>query len=85
MLNLSELKPGELHVDLGCGDGRFVLEAIKRGAKSYGVEIDRELAEKVVEYYGINVRTGDVFDADVSQVDVVTFWFEEPTASRLLG
>jgi len=33
------LKPGQKFYDLGCGDGRFLIEAEKRGAKSIGFEI----------------------------------------------
>ncbi|OGY43977.1 MAG: hypothetical protein A2731_02510 [Candidatus Buchananbacteria bacterium RIFCSPHIGHO2_01_FULL_39_8] len=34
-----DLKPGQVFYDLGCGDGRFLLEAEKRGAKAIGFEI----------------------------------------------
>lgn len=33
------LKPGQKFYDLGCGDGRFLIEAEKRGAKAIGFEI----------------------------------------------
>lgn len=84
MLALSGLKAGEAHLDLGAGDGRFVLAALERGARSYGVEIDAELARKVREHYGIEIQTGDVFDADMSQLDVVTFWFQAPGTEALV-
>ena len=31
-------------IDVGCGDGRFLLEAAKRGAHAVGLEIDAERA-----------------------------------------
>jgi len=34
-----ELKPGQKFYDLGCGDGRFLIEAEKRGAQAIGFEI----------------------------------------------
>lgn len=34
-----DLKPGEIFYDLGCGDGRFLIEAQKRGAKATGFEV----------------------------------------------
>ena len=33
------LKPGQVFYDLGCGEGRFLIEAEKRGAKATGFEI----------------------------------------------
>lgn len=33
------LKPGQTFYDLGCGDGRFLIEAEKRGAQAIGFEI----------------------------------------------
>ncbi|MFA6215576.1 MAG: methyltransferase domain-containing protein [Patescibacteria group bacterium] len=33
------LKPGQIFYDLGCGDGRFLIEAEKHGAKVFGFEI----------------------------------------------
>lgn len=73
MLDLAELKPGERHVELGAGDGRFVEAAVRRGALSIGYEIDPDLAADCRER-GLNVVCGDMFKADVSRADVVTFW-----------
>ena len=39
IIDLLELKPGQIFYDLGCGDGRFLIEAEKRGAKAKGFEI----------------------------------------------
>ena len=41
LLYLSEIQPGEKLVDLGCGDGRFVVAAARDfGARATGFEID---------------------------------------------
>ncbi len=37
--------PGERFVDLGCGDGRVLVAAARRGAVVRGLEIDEQLAE----------------------------------------
>lgn len=34
-----DLKPGQIFYDLGCGEGRFLIEAEKHGAKAIGFEI----------------------------------------------
>lgn len=85
MLDLSALKRGETHLELGAGDGKFVVEASKRGAKSTGYEIDAVLAKKAQDA-GINVVLADCFNVDVSRADVVTFWFTvEPGTSLLMA
>ncbi len=40
MLDFAEVRPGEVLVDLGSGDGRIVLAAAKRGANARGIELD---------------------------------------------
>jgi SAM-dependent methyltransferase len=44
MLELAALRPGDVVADLGCGDGRLVIEALRRGAaRGLCVDIDPEL------------------------------------------
>jgi SAM-dependent methyltransferase len=40
IINQLNLKPGQVFYDLGCGDGRFLIEAAKRGAKAIGFDVD---------------------------------------------
>ncbi len=37
---LAELKPGQLILELGCGDGKMLIYAAKKGVKSIGYEIN---------------------------------------------
>lgn len=39
VIDLLELKPGQKFYELGCGDGRFVIEATRQGAAAVGFEI----------------------------------------------
>jgi len=39
-LDLLDLKPGQTLLELGCGDGRMLAEAAKRGINSVGYEIN---------------------------------------------
>jgi 16S rRNA A1518/A1519 N6-dimethyltransferase RsmA/KsgA/DIM1 with predicted DNA glycosylase/AP lyase activity len=43
-LTLSGLEPGDTLIELGCGDGRVVLAAAKRGIKVIGYELNPFLA-----------------------------------------
>jgi SAM-dependent methyltransferase len=40
MMRLADLKPNDLVIDLGSGDGLFVIGAARRGAKAIGYEIN---------------------------------------------
>ena len=43
MLELANVKPGDVVYDLGCGDGRVVIAAAKHyGARAVGIDIDPE-------------------------------------------
>jgi SAM-dependent methyltransferase len=79
MLDLARLTPHDRLVDLGSGDGVFVIAAARRGAHAWGVEYDAKLVEyskrKAVEA-GVAARTkfvrGDIFKTDFSDATVVT-------------
>ncbi|HEU4748269.1 MAG TPA: methyltransferase domain-containing protein, partial [Gemmatimonadaceae bacterium] len=43
MLDMANLSRNDIHFDLGSGDGRTVITAAKRGAKSTGVEYNPEM------------------------------------------
>ncbi len=40
MIELADIKPGELACDLGCGDGRLVIALAQAGAVAHGYEIN---------------------------------------------
>src|SRR5258708_28540678 len=49
MLRMADVKPGDFVIDLGSGDGRIVIEAAKRGARSLGVDLDPNLVTAATE------------------------------------
>ncbi len=79
MLQLAELKPGEVLFDLGAGDGRTLIMAAKTfGARAVGVELRDDLAKKALSAINengladrITVVNGDMFKVDLSAADVV--------------
>lgn len=82
MLEMAEVRPGELVVDLGSGDGRIPIAAARdRGAIGWGVEIDRTLVERSRELAReagvadkVHFTHADLFDTDFSEADVVALY-----------
>lgn len=81
MVDLAEPKEGQILIDLGCGDGRILVEAASNYECSViGVESNPILAsyaynrllEKGIKNFRI-VR-GDLFEFDVSPADVITLY-----------
>ena len=81
-LELGELKAGELHYDLGSGDGRVVIMAAQKfHARSIGYEIDDDLYKKSmarIKELGLEklatIVKDDLMKADFSKPDVVTVY-----------
>jgi len=76
MLNDAGLKKGELFIELGCGDGRLVFAAVKRGAQAVGYEINPLLwliaSIKNMRYYPrAKIKLGNFWTRDISKADVV--------------
>jgi len=79
MLNLAELRAGEVFFDLGCGDGRTVIMAAKDfGARAVGVELREDLVKKALGTIyeqslqnRITIVNGDMFNVDLTSADVV--------------
>jgi len=92
MIALADPKPGETVIDLGAGDGRLVIRSAKErpGVKGIGVDLDAKLvgdAIAIAAAEGVADRTRflqqNVFDADLSKVDVIYMWLF-PELIRLL-
>src|SRR5205814_5125299 len=79
MLELAAVHPGDVVYDLGCGDGRIVIEAARRyGARGVCVDIDaRRIAEARDNAAAagildrIRFREQDAMKADLSDATVV--------------
>jgi SAM-dependent methyltransferase len=79
MLRLADIQAGELVYDLGCGDGRVVIAAVReRGARGVCVDIDpRRIAEARdnAALAGVADRirflTEDLFRTEIGDADVV--------------
>ncbi|MEM1553473.1 MAG: class I SAM-dependent methyltransferase [Thermoproteota archaeon] len=83
MLEIAKVTPDDVVYDLGCGDGRLLITAIKKfGArKAVGYEIRKDLYEDLIrkiEREGLSSRiivyNEDLLNADLSEATVVTLF-----------
>ena len=81
MLDMAKLTPNDIHMDLGFGDGRTVITAAKRGARSTGIEYNPEMVElskaNAVKS-GVTDKAAfvkaDLFETDFSKATVITLF-----------
>lgn len=91
MLQVANLKSGETLYDLGCGDGRIVVEAARGfGAKAVGIELSEPLvrmAKQKVHSMGLMDRVqivqGDIMGVDISPAQVVALYLMTEANSQL--
>jgi 23S rRNA G2445 N2-methylase RlmL len=91
LLRFADAHDGSLVVDLGCGDGRFLVEAAAMGCRARGVESDPQLVARSrtsVASAGVEdlveVVHGDATTADLSDADIVVMFLPVTTLRDLL-
>jgi SAM-dependent methyltransferase len=81
MLDLAKVGRNDVVYDLGCGDGRIVISAARRGARATGVDLNpvrlaeaRANAKQAGVTARVTFKEGDLYQADVSPATVVTLY-----------
>lgn len=89
MLKVANPTHNDVLWDLGCGDGRVLIEAVKTyGCKAYGIEIDKNVAvyaQKRVREANVNA-TVYLGDATKSKIDgtIVTMYLYPDTMAKIV-
>lgn len=74
ILDSIKFKPNETLLELGSGDARITVAAVKRGINSTGYELDPELVRKtqeVIKSLPARIIEGDFMDISWSDYDVI--------------
>jgi SAM-dependent methyltransferase len=81
MLDLAQVRPDDLLMDLGSGDGRTVITAAKRGTRAMGIEYNPdmvELSRRNAKEAGVTelatFTQADLFATDFSKASVITMF-----------
>jgi SAM-dependent methyltransferase len=81
MLDMAKVTPQDYVIDLGSGDGRTVITAVKRGARALGIEYNPdmvELSKRNAAKAGIGEKAkfvkADIFESDFSEATVITMF-----------
>ena len=92
MLDLAGVGPNDVVYDLGCGDGKIVIAAAKRGARAIGVDIDPQRVKEATENVKaagvqdkVTIIHGDIFDPalKISDATVVTLYLLQSLNEKL--
>jgi precorrin-6B methylase 2 len=95
MLEVAELKKGDVLYDMGSGDGRIVIQAAKKyGVRGIGIDLNAELVEKAKANAAqegvshlVEFRAVDGLTVDISEATVVTLymfkWFNNQLRPKL--
>ena len=95
MLEVAEIKNGDILYDMGSGDGRIVIEAAKQyGVRGVGIDLNAELVAKARDSAAkegvshlVEFRVQDGLTVDISEATVVTLymfkWFNNALRPKL--
>ena len=91
MLEMAQVKKGDVVYDLGCGDGRIVVAAAKKGDKATGYDISPERVKEAranVEKNKVEklaeIIEQDIFTLDLSKANAITLYLLPSLNVRLI-
>jgi SAM-dependent methyltransferase len=90
MLDMAKVTDKDVVVDLGSGDGRTVIAAARRGARSIGFEYNPdmvELSRRLAKEAGVSEKAtfvqGDMYEADFSKATVLALFLLPSNLEKL--
>lgn len=90
MLEMAGVRSSDVIYDLGCGDGRIVIEAARAGATGVGIDIDpvrirqsQDNARQAGVADRVRFVEGSFFETDLSEATVVTMYLLPKINERL--
>jgi len=80
IIKFAKLKSTDVFMDLGCGDGRLLIEAARQSnCRCIGIDVNGKLVRKAIRNVKnaglakkISIRSGNIFECDISEA---TVWY----------
>ena len=90
MIEVADIKKGDMLYDMGSGDGRIVIEAAKKyGMRGVGIDLNADLVAKARENaknegvsHLVEFRAQDGLTVDISEATVVTLVYVQMVQQR---
>lgn len=90
VMQLADIRPGQVFYELGSGDGRLVISAALRGATAYGVEIDKFRVIYSRLWIGLlrlsnraKILHENIFQVNLSEANIVCMYLLQSTNEAL--
>ena len=89
VLKLSDIKKDQKMIDLGCGNGRIVFAAAKKGIKADGLEVSlfpfvlAKLNELFANNKNARIKYRDMWSYNLADVDLVYFFLTPKVIPKL--
>jgi SAM-dependent methyltransferase len=90
MLDMAQVTPQDVVMDLGSGDGRNIIAAARRGATAIGVEFNPDmvaLSNRLAKEAGVAGKAtfieGDMFATDISKASVMALFLLPDNLTKL--
>jgi precorrin-6B methylase 2 len=89
MLQLAEVRRGETVYDLGAGDGRVIIQAVREfGARAVGIEIDPDRVLRIkdrIRSTGVEAEIvqGNFMEANLSLANVIVMYLSDSVNAKL--
>jgi tRNA A58 N-methylase Trm61 len=91
IVKLANLKSGEVFIELGCGNGRVCRAVAARSKDAHVIGVELSIAQVVIAWFqstfagltNIQIKLGNAFHADLSNVDVVYMFLMPETYEKI--
>ena len=85
---MADIKEGDVFYDIGCGNGRMVIAAQKKGAKAIGLEVSLfpyllAKINKIIKRSKAKIKYRDLWNVNLSDANIIYFFLMPERIAKL--